>query len=94
MPCLKPLDNDIIKQSAGETKTIFTIEEHGKIGGLGEAVSGVLMETGFSGILFKMFGLSDSCHIDIGSHEYLREKKCLGANYITEEILRIIQTKT
>lgn len=91
VPCLKPLDNDIIKQSAGETKAIFTIEEHSKIGGLGEAVSSVLMEAGFSGILFKMFGLSDSCHADIGSHEYLREKKGLGVNYITEEILKLLK---
>lgn len=94
MPCLKPLDNDIIKQAAGETKAIFTIEEHSKIGGLGEAVAGVLLEAGFSHIIFKMFGLSDSVHADIGSHEYLKEKKGLGANYITEEILRKVQSKT
>lgn len=89
MPCLKPLDNDIIKKAAEETKAIFTIEEHSITGGLGSAVSDVLMEANFSDLLFKRFGLSDECHIDIGSHEYLKEKKGLGANYITEEILKL-----
>ena len=94
LPCLKPLDSDIIKKAAEETGVIFTIEERGKIGGLGEAVASFLMENGFSGISFKMFGLSDDVHKDIGSPEYLREKKGLGADFITAEILRIIQTKT
>ena len=89
MPCLKPFDNDIIKKAAKETKAIFTIEERSKIGGLGEAVAGVLMEAGFPGILFKMFAVSDDCHTDVGSHEYLKEKKGLGSDFITEEIIKL-----
>lgn len=41
---IKPLDKDIIKKAAKETGKIITVEEHSIIGGLGEAVCGVLCE--------------------------------------------------
>lgn len=41
---IKPLDADIIIQAAKETGRILTAEEHSIIGGLGEAVCGVVAE--------------------------------------------------
>lgn len=41
---LKPLDADLIVKAAKETGRIITAEEHSIIGGLGEAVCGVLCE--------------------------------------------------
>lgn len=46
MPCIKPIDSDIIKESAVKTGVIVTCEEHNIIGGLGSAVSEVVCESG------------------------------------------------
>ncbi|MDP2684401.1 MAG: transketolase C-terminal domain-containing protein [bacterium] len=87
MPCLKPIDKRIILRSALETGKIYTIEENSEIGGLGSTVSDLLVQTSV-GVKFKKFALADKCHIDIGSHQYLKEKKGLGAEYIAGEILK------
>ena len=44
MPTIKPIDELAIIAAARETRGIITIEEHSVIGGLGEAVSGVVCE--------------------------------------------------
>lgn len=41
---IKPIDEDILVKAAKETGRIITAEEHSVIGGLGEAVCGVLSE--------------------------------------------------
>lgn len=41
---LKPIDRQIIVKAAKETGRIVTVEEHNVIGGLGDAVAGVLCE--------------------------------------------------
>jgi len=44
MPTVKPLDHEAVIQAARETKGIVTAEEHSILGGLGEAVAGLLSE--------------------------------------------------
>lgn len=44
MPTIKPLDEEIILTAARECRRIITVEEHNVLGGLGEAVCGVLSE--------------------------------------------------
>ena len=44
IPTLKPIDEDIVVDSAKHTDHLFTIEDHSIIGGLGSAVSEVLSE--------------------------------------------------
>ena len=41
---IKPIDEEIILKAAAKTGRIFTVEEHSVIGGLGDAVAGVLSE--------------------------------------------------
>ena len=45
MATIKPIDRDAVIVAAKETGAIVTAEEHSVIGGLGEAVSGVVCET-------------------------------------------------
>ena len=45
MATIKPIDKDIIIDAAKKTGAIVTAEEHSVIGGLGEAVAGVVAET-------------------------------------------------
>ena len=44
MPCIKPLDEELVLRAAKECKKIITVEEHSTIGGLGEAVCSLLAE--------------------------------------------------
>ena len=44
MPCIKPIDAQLIKESAEKTGVIVTCEEHNIIGGLGSAVAEVVCE--------------------------------------------------
>jgi transketolase len=39
MPCIKPLDEQLLLQAAEETRVIITVEEHSILGGLGGAVA-------------------------------------------------------
>lgn len=45
LPTIKPLDTETIIAAARETNGIVTAEEHSVIGGLGEAVAGVVSES-------------------------------------------------
>ncbi|MBQ1862796.1 MAG: transketolase family protein [Clostridia bacterium] len=44
VPCIKPMNKDVVKNAANETKVIVTIEDHNIYGGLGSAVAEVLAE--------------------------------------------------
>lgn len=87
---IKPIDKEIILKTAKKTKTIFAIEEHSLIGGLGSAIAEVLSESNEK-ILFKRIALPDNFCKDIGSQEYLREKNGLSVAKITESILNNIK---
>jgi len=45
MHTLKPIDTGLLRQVAGRTRRIMTVEDHGVIGGLGSAVVEALAET-------------------------------------------------
>lgn len=55
---IKPLDTGIILKAAGETKGIFTLEDHNIIGGLGTAVAEVVANAGIA-IKVKRWGVND-----------------------------------
>ncbi|MFH1580845.1 MAG: transketolase C-terminal domain-containing protein, partial [Pseudomonadota bacterium] len=59
MHTVKPIDKDLIIDSAKNTGAIVTVEEHQVSGGLGGAVAEVLCESGVS-VPFKRIGLEDS----------------------------------
>jgi len=93
MPCLKPLDKKIILKAAKETKSIFTIEEHSLIGGLGSSVAETLLETDYSDISFKRFAIPDQYCQEIGSQDYLRKINGLSVNKITKDIIKVIKKR-
>ncbi|MDO5564181.1 MAG: transketolase family protein [Eubacteriales bacterium] len=57
MHTIKPIDKDIILESASKCKAIVSIEEHSIIGGLGSAIAEVL--AGKSNCKFAMVGIND-----------------------------------
>ena len=57
MHTIKPLDEDIILESAKKTGRVLTVEEHSVIGGLGDAVCAVLSEK--NPVPVKKLGVND-----------------------------------
>jgi transketolase len=93
MPCIKPLDKDIILRSAKETKAVFVIEEHSVIGGLGSAAAETILESNYSNIDFKRIGIADEFPDKIGSHQFLRDNYGLSVKDITTTILKYLRSK-
>lgn len=87
MHTIKPLDRDIIEYCAKNSKAIFTVEEHSIIGGLGSAVSEVLIELDYRKP-FRKIGLQDKYGPHIGRQSYLREKYGLTPEKIKDFILK------
>lgn len=81
---IKPIDKDIIIQSAEKNLNIVTIEDHNIFGGLGSAVSEVIAEHG-SGKLLRI-GLKDVFG-ESGTSEDLYKKFKLDKQGIKETVL-------
>lgn len=90
MHTIKPLDNEIVIDSAKNTKAIFSLEEHSIIGGLGSAVSEVIAEKNLD-VIFKRIGVEDKFTKVIGKQEYMRSANSLAPDQITDTILRTIK---
>lgn len=69
MHTIKPMDTEAVYNAAKETGAILTVEEHNVQGGLGSAVSEVLMESGVN-CKFKRHGFYDEYSL-IGKPYYL-----------------------
>ncbi len=90
MPTIKPLDGELLVRCARETGCFVTAEDHNVYGGLGGAVSEVLVHTipcpvEFVGVRDR-FGES-------GEPEELAEKFGLTAPYIAEAAKRVLRRK-
>lgn len=83
MATIKPLDKDIILKAAEETKGVLVIEEHSVIGGLGEAVSRVLVNSSCKA--FLQMGIDDVFGHS-GTAEELLEEFDLTSNSIVNKI--------
>jgi transketolase len=79
MHTVKPLDTKAILTAAEETSAIFTVEEHSVIGGLGGAISEILLEADQRPRYFKRIGLNDTFSSVVGDQEYLRTQYGLDA---------------
>lgn len=85
MPTVKPLDQDAVCKAADETKLIVTVEEHSKIGGLGDAVAGILLMEGLNCDVLKL-ALDNTSHSNVGSQSFLRQLFSLNATGIAGAI--------
>ena len=91
MASIKPIDVDLIIESAIKTKAVITAENHSVIGGLGSAVAEVLMDEGI-GIPFKRIGIQDQ-FCEGGTTSYLMRKFGIDADAITRAATAVIQRK-
>ena len=87
MPTLKPIDKKALFNEIKGEKLIFTLEEHNIIGGLGSAISEILLESSYDG-LFKRMGIPDQYPHAVGGADYLRRKFALSEGKIIKDILK------
>ena len=82
MHTLKPLDENLIKKCSKQTNAIITAEEHSVIGGLGAAVTEIIVENNIY-IKFKRMGIRDM-FCESGSPPDLLEKYELNKDYMVK----------
>ncbi|WP_271397293.1 transketolase family protein [Salinicoccus roseus] len=80
MHTIKPMDEQAVLEAAQDTGAVLTVEEHNIMGGLGSAVSEVLMESGIP-CKFKRHGFYDENSL-IGKPYYLYQHYKLDADGI------------
>lgn len=86
MHTIAPIDAGAVRAAAQEAKALFTIEEHSIVGGLGSAVSEVLMESRTKPARFKRIGLPNEFTAKIGDRDYLRAHYGLNADGIVRTV--------
>ena len=73
-PTIKPLDEaTILKEASKPGRLVVVAENHSVIGGLGEAVAGLLMREGVAPARFRMLGLPDA-FLDAGALPTLHDR--------------------
>ena len=84
----KPLDKDIILESANKTKNIIVIESHNVIGGVGSEICRVLSEECPTKV--KTMGIRD-CFTQTGDYEDLLKYYGIDSESIIKEALKILR---
>jgi transketolase len=84
MHTIKPIDREAILQAVTDTRRILTVEEHNVLGGLGDAVGGVIAESG-KGCVFRKHGIQDEFAV-IGYAEDLYAHYGLDSNGIVDRV--------
>jgi len=87
MHTVKPIDKEAIADLVKYYKGIICIEEGTKLGGLGSAVSEVIMETQNYPKNFRSIGINDQYICIVGSQKFLREESEMTADFIVKVIL-------
>ena len=88
MHTVKPLDNKLLLESAGNGSPIVTVEEHSVNGGLGEAIASFLFQNGKRN-KFKIIGLPDD-HTVSGSQNEIFEHYGISEEGLTKTALDLI----
>lgn len=83
---LKPIDKTALLMELSSMPAIFTFEEHNIIGGLGDAVAGILAESDWQGS-FKSIAIPSRYCSEVGGADYLRERLGFTPKALTESIL-------
>ncbi|HHX37920.1 MAG TPA: transketolase family protein [Clostridiaceae bacterium] len=87
---VKPVDAELVKKCAEETGAIVTAENHNIVGGLGDAVSAVLLEE--CPVPLKKVGVQDEFG-QVGPQDYLQEVYGLTAEDVAKAVEEIVASK-
>jgi transketolase len=87
MHTLKPLDEELIRETVNRTGRVITVEDHNIYNGLGSAVAEVMATMG-KGILRKV-GLKD-CFAESGDYYLLLKKYEMDSDYVVKMAAEIL----
>ena len=85
---VKPLDVELLLETARRTRRIVTVEENVLAGGFGSAVLEALAEAGLNDIAVHRIGMPDS-FVEHGTADSQRHQLRLDADGITQQVLRV-----
>jgi len=88
MSTLKPIDKDLILESAAETNGIVTVEDHNVFGGLGGAVAEVLVQS--NPVPMEFVGVNDTFG-ESGEPDELAEKYGIDQKGIINGVYRLLE---
>jgi transketolase len=88
MPTIKPMDENAVIRAATETRGIVTVEEHSILGGLGEAVAGIVASS--HPCIVQRIGVNDVFG-ESGQAQELFDKYGLRAKNIIGAVRKIIE---
>lgn len=91
MSCVKPIDSELVLDSARSTTGIITVEEHNVIGGLGDAVADVLVENEVQDIKLKKMGVRGHFVSEYGSQGHLRSIEGISKAHIVWEVEKLLK---
>jgi transketolase len=85
-PTIKPLDEEtIVREASRSGRMVIVAENHSSIGGLGEAVSGLLMSRGVRPAAFRQVALPDA-FLDAGALPTLHDRYGISAEAMARRI--------
>ena len=88
-PTVKPLDIEVISNTAKDFDLVVTVEEQNIVGGFGSAVAEVLAEQTTKAKLLRI-GINDTYSTIVGSQKYLRSQFGIDSSGIAEKILKVL----
>ena len=91
MPTVKPLDEAVLLAAARETRGLVTVEEHSILGGLGEAVAGLVAEN--HPVPVRRVGVMDVFG-QSGQAQELLDLYGLRARNVVEQAVKILEGGT
>ena len=78
MHTVKPLDHEAIAHAVETSDTIFVVDEHTRIGGLGSAITDHIVEHHNMGVRLFCHGIDDR-YVETGNYPFLLQKNGLDA---------------
>lgn len=89
-PCIKPLDEELIKELAASVRIIISVEENVMAGGFGSAVAETISQLEHPRAVLRMICLSDQFPQMIGDKTYLRNYYQITCESIVKVILPLL----
>ena len=90
-PTLKPFDSELARESIRKTKNVLTIEEHIKVGGIGEQVLDVVQ--GIDGVSVKSLCIPDQIIRNYGTYHEHCENLGFTAQNVSELAMELCGRK-
>jgi transketolase len=84
---IKPINKDMLLDLIGDSTPIVTIEEHSIVGGIGSAVSEILMDAGVN-VPVKRFAISEISCEGYGDREWMHTCYGLDVNGMIKSIVK------